>query len=202
MVDIYKLDEIGCGLGSSTGVIKRADCATLDTAARIVEDAKRRAAQIIDDAQAGHEAERQRGYSEGVRQAEAHAFAQVLDQQVELDARLAGLEAELAHVVFDLVVKIVGRFDDMSIARNLTRQALQRMRREKRIQLFVSPDLVDRMKEQCADLIGDFPEVELIDVVGDADLSSGDVILQSELGRVTCVLDDALGDLRSILGVS
>ena len=199
MVDIYRLNDIGVTLGSGARILKSADREALDASRSIIEAAHAKAEDITALAREQYESEKQRGFREGQEEAAKAAMENLLAEQAQLDASLAALEGDIAAMVDDLVRKAVGDISDSTLSQELTRSALKKMRREKRVQLHVAPSMVDQLQKQVAGFVEEFPEIELIDVVADPQLSSPDVILVSELGRVSCVLDDTLDQLGILL---
>lgn len=200
----YRLADLGLAASASAGVVKAREVRALDEADAILGAARERAAAILADSEAVYQTRREEGYAEGLAAAARDALAQLLAEQSALDAAVRGLEGRLAGLVVACVGGIIGQIDDATVAERLALTALTKMRREQRAQLFVPLALVEPMRERVGAILATFPEVELIDVVGDPALSPPSVVLQSSLGRVRCALDDALDTLdrtiREVLG--
>lgn len=189
-------NTFGAGVGA---LVKREDLAGIERANDIVARAHEQAAQILQDARAAFEAEKERGFAEGMAEAareSAGAATRALQAQ---DTALAALERDLGGVVHECVQKIIDSYENTALTTEIVRSALHAMRSEKRGQLFVPPDVVAEMREALTDLTQEFPEIELIDVIADPELQRPDLRLVTNLGVVSFVLNDTMADLRNLL---
>ena len=199
MSQVYRLSDIGLAVPGGTRVIKSATVASVDEAEIIIDAARARAAEIVAESEAIYEARRIEGYRDGLAEAARETLAETVATQAELDAALKTIEGRLSALVVNCVASILGEAADVDLAESLTRTALTKMRQEERAQLFVPMDLVEPMRARIDAILATFPEVELLDVVGDASLSAPTVVLQSGLGRVRCNLDDTLAELDATI---
>jgi len=199
VVQLYRLKEIGVGLSAAVPVLKREDAAAVAQAEDIVAAAEARAAEIIRDAESIYAAEKARGYSEGKAEAAREALAATVAEQAALDAALARVEADLAALVIACLRHILAEMEPLPVAQELARAGLRKMRQERRAQLFVSPTLAEAMRCTVEAITAHFPEVELLDVVEDPSLDPPSVVIQSSLGKVSCVLDDAIADVEVLV---
>ena len=199
MVDVYRLADVRIALGSGNRVIKRRDMQAIEDASAIVAAAHDRAREILAEAEVQREEERKRGHAEGTAAAEREAFERLLREHAQFDASLEKSRAELTDLVVSCTRAILQDVNPVDAAMSLTRSALGRMRRERRCQLFVPSGLLEAVQGRIAEVLADFPEVELIDVVGDPTLAPPTVVLASGLGRVKCSLDETVDALADIL---
>lgn len=199
MTSFYRLRPLGHGLAAPSGVVKAADLAELGQAGDILTEAERQAARIRAEAEEVYQSEKRRGYAEGRAEAEAERAVRRIEDVARIDARLADLESELGGVVFACVRQIIEGFEDQALAEQVARSALASMRSEQRGQLYVSTAALKHTRAALPDLLKDFPEIELIDVIEDANLTAPDVRLESAMGVVTFVLDDTLAALKRLL---
>jgi type III secretion protein L len=199
MVDVYRLADVRLALGSGNRIIKRRDMQAIADATAIVAAAHERARDILAEAEVQREEERRRGHAEGKAAAEREAFERLLREQAQFDASLERSRGELTDLVVACTRAILQDVNPVDAALSLTRSALGRMRRERRCQLFVPSELLEPVQARIADVLADFPEVELIDVVGDPTLPPPAVVLASGLGRVKCSLDETVDSLADIL---
>lgn len=199
MASFYRLDMFGHGIDARQGVIKAKAMAELGQAGDILAEAERQAAELRAEAQRVYEAEKLRGHAEGRAEAEAERAIHLVEDIARVDARLAELESDIGGVVFASVRQIIQGFEDEALAEQVARSALAAMRTERRGQLHVSTAALRHTREALAALLQDFPEIELVDVIEDPDLTAPDVRLESAMGVVTFVLDDALDALRRLL---
>lgn len=199
MVDYYRLKDVGLQLGSGARIIKRAEMADLETATDVISAARERAAEIVAEAERLREAERRRGYEEGLKAAERDAFERLIREQAVLDEALERSRADITDLVLGCTRSIVQHLDPVEVAVSMTRTALGRMRREKRCQLFAPASIATEVQARIAAILADFPEIELVDVVEDASLTAPNVVLASALGRVSCSLDESMIALEAAL---
>lgn len=196
---IYRLSALGLGAAAPDGILPAAALADIDAAVLILERAQAEAAALAEAARTAYEAERARGLAEGRAEARREAAARLIGEQAALDQALAALEGELADLVLATVRRLIQRFDGAELATELTRSALATMRSEKRAQLHVPPEVQDAVRAALPDLLADYPEIELIDVIADPGLAPPSLRLESALGVVDFVLDDTLDGLRRLL---
>lgn len=199
MADFYRLQRFGHGIAASGGVIKAKAMAELGQAGDILAEAERQAAELRAEAQKVYESEKLRGHAEGRAEADAERALRMIEDSARVDARLADLESELGGLVFACVRQIIQGFEDEAMAEEVARSALASMRSERRGQLHVSTAALKHTRAALPTLLKDFPEIELIDVIEDPDLAAPNVRLESAMGVVTFVLDDALAALRQLL---
>lgn len=199
MGGFYRLSEFGYALPAGAQMLDARAVEAMDAAAGLVEAAELRAAAIVGDAEAAHEAERRRGYAAGLEEAGREALRRLLDEGAALDAGLAALEAELAGLVASCVRRLMSDFDDLARAESVVRDALKRIRREKRAELRVSPAQFAAFKSSIGALVAEFPEMELVDVVEDPSLAAPAVVLESRVGRVEADVSAELEALDALL---
>jgi type III secretion protein L len=199
MATFYRLQAFGHGVDARHGVIKAGDLAELGQAGDILAEAERQAAALRAEAQQVYEAEKLRGHAEGRAEADAERAIRMIEDVARIDARLADLESELGGVVFAAVRQIIQGFEDEALAEQVARSALASMRKEQRGQLHVSTAALRHTRAALPTVLKDFPEIELVDVIEDPELTAPNVRLESAMGIVTFVLDDTLDALRRLL---
>lgn len=199
MSGFYRLKPLHHGVNAAAGVLKAADLAQLQQAADVIGEAEAQAEDLRQQAQAGYEAEKQRGYREGRAAADLERAGQLLEDQRQLEGRLAELEKDLGSVVFECVRQIIQAFDRDDLAEEVARSALASMRSEQRAQLFVSSKAYPALRARLSQILTDFPDTQSVDLAEDPDLSPPNLRLVSSLGVVSFVLDDTLDALKRLL---
>ncbi|MDO1583183.1 type III secretion system stator protein SctL [Rhizobium oryzicola] len=180
----YRLNTLGFRLPSGPHVIRRDAFEAVAASEALLQEADRRAAEIIAGAEAAFESEKRRGFEEGLRAARREAAARLFSENLILEQKLAAVETELADLVVAAMRCLLEDFDDRTKAEALVRTALRRMRREKRGELRVSPEQATEMKSSITRIISEFPEVDLVDVVEDESLSAPNIVFETAIGRV------------------
>lgn len=195
----FPLSALGLAVDAPEGVIRARDADTMAEAGLILTRARAEAERIGIEAAEAYQAEQRRGHAEGLAEAARQAAAQRLQDQARLDDALDGLESELADLVLGAVRQILRSFDNETLAREVVRSALAAMRSEKRAQLHVAPGAYAEVKSALSEVMADYPEIELVDVITDPDLVAPNLRLESSLGVVDFALDNTLADLRRLL---
>jgi type III secretion protein L len=195
----YRLKELGYRLPAGAHILAKQDFAPIEDATRLLDDADTKAAEIVAAAEAAFQAERERGYQEGLAQGRLEAVERLLQESSTLDAKLREVERDLAGVVAACVRRLIDSFDDAARAEAIVRGALKQMRREKKAELRVSPAQVAHFKTVIGEMLKEFPEIELVDVVEDATLTAPQVILETSIGRVAGDFGARLAELENAI---
>jgi type III secretion protein L len=164
-----------------------------------LEAAKAHAAQIEIEARAAYEAEKARGYEDGL----AEAAMKAAEQQLDTISRTVGwfeqVESQMVELVIQSTEKILGELEDVELLTRVVQSAMRVMRNQKQVTLRVNPDMVEPVQKRLADILGEFPGVTFVDVAADARLRRGGCILESELGVVDASIEIQLDALKRSL---
>ncbi len=199
MAGIYRLDTFGFKLASGAYVLKAADLARLAEAEGIIVAAEARAREIIASAEDVFKSEAERGFQKGLTDAQFAAVDRLIAESGALDRALADLQQDLNAIVAASVRKLIDGFDDQAKDEAVVKNALKQMRREKRLQVRVSPSQSGRLKTAANAIKEEFPEIELIDVVEDSTLDAPRIIVESAVGRIDGNIGDRLDDLDALI---
>ncbi len=199
MAGYYRLKELGFTLAAGTHLLPRDAVEPMAAATALVDEAHRSAGQIVAEAREAYEAEKRRGYEEGLALARLEAARMLLAETDLLDRKLAATEAELTDVVVTAVRRLVQGFSDREKAQILVRAALKQMRREKKAELRVSHEQYFELREAITGILQEFPEVELVDVVEDPALVAPQVIVETSIGRVEGDIGRHLDQLEAMV---
>lgn len=199
MVGVYRLNRTGFTVASGTYVVPAASFAAIETAEQIVAAAEAEAARIRSEAIAAYEAEKRRGYAEGLQEVQLEAVGRLIEETAELDRGLAAVEGDLTRLVVASMKTLLADFDDITRAEAVVKASLAHMRREKRAELLVPPALLEPMRARMAAILGEFPEIELVEVLPDATLTGAQIVLQSPIGRVDGDLAGRIDALETVI---
>jgi type III secretion protein L len=199
VVGYYRLNELGFRLGAGYQLLTSDEVAPVAEATRLLAEAEARATTIVADAEEGYRRECERGYQDGLDRARLEAVERLLAESHALDEKLRSVERDLVGIVVSSVKRLVHDLDDSVKAEALVRSALRQMRREKRAELRVSPEQFLHFKAAMVEIGKDFPEVDLVDVVEDADLSPPQIIVETSIGRVEGDLGRNLAELEMMI---
>lgn len=172
------------------------DAATLAQAGDIVAAAEAEAATIREEAKSAYEAERKRGYADGIADCKAEILAQKLDLIDESVAYMESVEGKIVEIVMKAVRKCISEMDDAELVRQIVRKALQAVvRTQKEIVIRVAPDYVKDVKDRVEAIKAEFPTVDFVDVQPDARLSGAACVVETVSGIVEASVD---GQIQSI----
>lgn len=155
----------------------------------IIEKAEEKAAQIIDAAKVVYEQEKHRGHEDGLAESKVDQADQMLKVVSRTINYLSEVEKSLADILMSGVKKIIGEFDQEELAVNLVRNALQHVRNEKQVTIRIPPSQFKMVKARLNGILAEYKGVGFIDLVADQRLSTGDCIMESEIGVVDASVD-------------
>ncbi len=168
-------------------------------AAALIESARLEAERIRRKAGAAFEAEKRRGYEEGLRQARLEQAEQMMALVADNIEFIASVERQMAEVVTAAVRKILGEFEEPELTLRLVRQALAVVRDQKRVTLRIAPELADAARAELQRLLAAHPGIGFLEVSPDPRLQPGACLLESELGVVEADLQTQLQALERAL---
>ncbi len=182
---------------AGTKVIPASDLQALRDAEDIVARAWEEADRIVADSRQAYDAERQRGYTEGLELARAEQALQMMDNIARSVDFLGKVEARMVDLVMQAVRKIIDGFDDRERVLMTVRSVLTAARAQKQMTLRLNPDQVEVVRGQLTELLASFPSIDFLDIVGDARLKADACVLESEIGLVEASTETQLEALRA-----
>ena len=172
------------------------DDATLARAGEIVAAAEAESARIREEARKAYEAERQRGYADGIADGKAEILSQKLDLVDESVAYMESVEGKLVEIVMKAIRKCICEMDDTELVWQIVRKSLQAViRTQKEVSVRVPPDRVADVKGRLDAIREEFPTVNFIDVQPDARLSGAACVVETVSGIVEASVD---GQIKAI----
>ena len=181
---------------SDSPLVSAEDAATLARAGDIVFAAEAEAAKIREEAKQAYEAERKRGYADGIADGKAEILSQKLDLIDESVAYMESVEGKIVEIVMKAVRKCISEMDDAELVRQIVRKALQAVvRTQKEIVIRVAPDYVKDVKDRVEAIKAEFPTVDFVDVQPDVRLSGAACVVETVSGIVEASVD---GQIQSI----
>lgn len=177
-------------------LIKAADFWTFRKAEEALADAMRRRDEIIAAAQDAYEAERRRGYEDGLEAAkreQATHMTEIVGQAVNY---FSTVEQRMVDLVFDAVRKIVMQFDDRTRAATVVHAALEAVRNQRQLTVRVHPDRVDAVRADLDTMLQAFPAIQCVDVTGDARLAVDACAVESDIGVVEASIASQLESMK------
>ena len=187
-------------LASDRRLVRASDVATVRGAADIIAAAEAEAAEIREAAKREAEAERKRGYEQGLDEGRA----EMLDKKLELvDSSvlfMESVEGKMADVVMTALRKCVAEIGDEALVMQIVKKVMEAViRTQKKVILKVAPEMVSVVRAKLGEITARYPTVETADVVEDERLKGTACILETEAGVADASIDTQLAAIeRSI----
>ncbi len=176
-------------LDRSEYVIDPESVAVWNDAQQLLTDARAEAERIRGEALAAYEAEKQRGYEEGLMEARLEESERMIENAGRAVDYFAAIEQKIVGLVMLAVKRIMSDFNDLDRVIAVVQSGLSVMRNQKHLTLRLSPEHADAVKARAAELLERFPGVGIIEFVGDPRLKGDAAILESETGVVEASIE-------------
>lgn len=185
---------------SDRRLVKASEIATVKTAEDIVAGAEAEAARIREDAKAAFEAEKKRGYDEGLQAGKLEIAMQKLDQVDQSVAFMESVEGKMADIVMKALRSCVEEIGDREMVVNIVRKTMKAViRTQRKVTLKVAPEMAAAVKERLSSLLAAYPTIETFDIVEDARLAGPACILETEAGVADASVDTQLAAIERSL---
>lgn len=187
-------------LASDRRLVRASDVATVRGAADIIAAAEAEASEIREAAKREAEAERKRGYEQGLDEGRA----EIVDKKLELvDSSvlfMESVEGKMADIVMTALRKCVAEIGDEALVVQIVKKVMEAViRTQKKVILKVAPEMVSVVRAKLGELTSRYPTVETADVVEDERLKGTACILETEAGVADASIDTQLAAIeRSI----
>src|SRR5262245_40822115 len=146
--------------------------------------------------------EKERGFREGIQQANAERAKQAVQFVEACAGFLNECETKVGELVFECLESMLGRFDDAERTRRLVRKIVEEYADRNPVRLRVHPDERFWAAEELKALSVGRSEMASIEVVGDARLPSGGCVLETTSAVIDASLPQQLAALKkSLLGI-
>jgi type III secretion protein L len=193
------LSNKALNLDPSRKVLKAKDYLAYGNAKALLEQAQQDAETMRTQTQEAFEAEKQRGYQQGLEQGKLEIAEQMIDTVSNTLEYLASIEKQVAQIVIQVLRKVLGEFDDAELTLRVVDNALNAVRNQKEITLRVAPEQVEAINRKIHTLLGNYQSIAFVKVTGDRRLSRGGCILETEIGVVDASIDVQLQALERSL---
>ena len=189
MVSFVRLDPERPALEPGQRVIAPDDYSLRVSAQELLADAENRARQTAEAAEQAYQAEKQRGYDDGM----ASAKVEIAEQMLTIISRsvdyLATAEGQVARTVLLCLRKILGEMPEEELVIKAARNALSIVRNEPRVTLAVRPEVQDEVRSRIGEILQGHGDISYLEVVSDEGLSKGGCRLETEVGVVDATIE-------------
>jgi type III secretion protein L len=176
----------------SDPVLPAAEAAAWFEASQLLDHAREEAAQLIGSARQQLEAERARGYQQGLEEARLELTERMIETASRTVELFASIEQRMVSLVMDAVRRLMADFSDSERVMAVVRSALSVLRNQRQLTLRIAPDHVEHVRARASELLEQFPGVGILDIVADPRLKHDAAILESEIGLVEASIESQL----------
>ena len=179
----------------STGTRVAADeAAVVARAEDVVSAAEAEAAETRRAAQAAYEAEKARGYADGLDAGKAEILMQKLNLVDESVRYMASIEDKVAEIVMKALRKCVAEIGDRELVVQIVKKAMHAVVRQ--ITIKVNPEMVGVVKERLKGLLAEFPSLAYVDVAEDPHLGATACVVETEAGLVEASVEGQIAAIE------
>ncbi|MCP4979282.1 MAG: HrpE/YscL family type III secretion apparatus protein [Gammaproteobacteria bacterium] len=189
MAEYVRLNPNHPAMAPGRKILSAEDYELRVSAENLLEEARKEACQIAEDARIAFQEEKQRGYDDGMAAAQADIAEQMITIVTRSIDYLATAEGEVAKTVILCLKKILGDSPEEELVVQAARQALHVVRNENRITLTVRPEVQAEVQARIGEILQGHGEVSFLEVVGDPGMERGGCRLETEIGVVDASID-------------
>ena len=184
-------------LVSDRRVVKATDVATVRSAEEIIAAAEAEATRIREEAKTAFEAEKKRGYDNGLQEGKMEIAMMKLDQVDQSVAFMEGVEQKMADIVMKALKSIVVEIGDKEMVVQIVRKTMNAViRTQRNVVLKVAPEMAETVQARVSELRLSYPTVETFDVVEDPRLKGAACILETEAGVADASVETQLAAIE------
>lgn len=158
-------------------------------AQQLLEAARAEAERILGEAQAAFEAEKVRGFQEGLMEARLEEAERMIENASRTVDYFAAIEHRIVGLVMQAVRRIIADFSETERVVAVVQSGLGVMRNQKQLTLRLAPEHLEAIKDRASELLERFPGVGMIDFMPDPRLKGDAAILESEMGVVEASIE-------------
>ena len=194
------LKKNSIALHSPTRLVKAEEAAAVRRAEEVLAEAEAEADRIRASAKDAFEAERQRGYEQGLEEGKAAIVARKLELLDESVAFMESVEGKMVDVVMTALRKCVMEIGDEELVIQVVRKVMNAViRNQRRITLKVAPEMVAVVRARLNDLLADYPLMEEIDVQENTRLKGAACMIETEAGIADASIETQLAAIERSL---
>ncbi|GAB4284320.1 MAG: hypothetical protein Tsb0018_11570 [Opitutales bacterium] len=184
---------------SDKKIIKADEYAAFAKAAEIIELANAKAKRIEDEAKEAYEAEKARGFEEGMSEGKEKMTEHMIRYVQKTVEHLENFEDTMVEMVMGAMKQVLGDMDDKDLIIKVVNKALNLVKSQPKVTLRVAGSQVDTIDKELSSILKNYPAINFVDVQRDDRLKEGDCILETDMGVIDARLDLQLEAIRDTL---
>jgi len=178
-------------------VVEAGDVAGLARAEEVIAAAEVEAAAIRTEAQKAYEAEKARGYEDGLAAGREDILMQKLELVDESLRYMASVEGRVTDIVLKALSKCVAEIGDKELVVQIVKKSMQAVvRTQQQLTVRTSAEMVPVVRERIGAILTDYPSIAKADVIADERLTGAACIVETESGMVEASVEGQIEAIR------
>jgi type III secretion protein L len=199
MASLFRISPENIQAAPDSRLIKATEWARYCSAVEITEQARQYAEDLRQEARMAFDAEKKRGFAEGLREGRAEHAENMMETVLKSIEYIEGLEKGIVSLVSDALRKILGELPPEERIVGVVRQALNLVRGQKKVVLSVPPEDEPLAQGKLKEILSRHPSIDFVDVRADGRLAPGACLLQSEMGVIDAGLETQIQAITNAL---
>ncbi len=184
-------------LASEGARVTADEAAAVVRAEEVIAAAEAEAEAIRAAARDAAEAEKKRGYAEGLDEGKTEILMQKLNLLDESVRYMESVENKMAEIVMKALRKCVAEIDDDQLVVQIVKKAMSAVvRNQRQITVRVNPAMVAVVKARMGLLQGEFPSLTFVEVAEDPHLGTTACIVETEAGLVEASVEGQIAAIE------
>lgn len=197
MAALFQLTANSLSFAPQSKIIKADEMQTLFEANEILETAKNRAKEILENADKAYAERKEQGYLDGQMEGKLEHAEKIMETVLSSVEFIENIENTLVDIVHESIVKVIGELDENERIVRIVCTALQHVRNQQQIIIRVAPQDEKYVRSALSAMLTQRQGSGYIDIQADPRLQQGSCILESELGVIDASLDTQLKALEN-----
>ncbi len=185
---------------AETKILKAEEVGIMLQAEEILDEAKKRAKDIVEQARQEAEQQKKQGYADGLEEGRLEHAEKIMETVLSSVEFIEGIESQLVHVVSMAIRKILGELDQKDLIVRIVQNALQSVQQQQKVTLRVAPEDEQVLRNYLMPMLQSSPgQGSFLDIIADVRLQANSCLLESELGVIDASLETQLKALENAL---
>ena len=190
---MFRLNADGFVPSAGVSLIKAEELGPLYDANSMIAEAKRKAEEIVRQAEEAYALMREQGYKDGAEEGKMEHAEKMMETILSSVEFIESIENTLVSVVSQAIRKIIGEIDDKERIVRIVRTALNTVRGQQKVTVRVAPADEPAVSEAFSAMTASSAAgASFLTILADTRLTRNSCILESELGVVDASLETQL----------
>lgn len=199
MANVFQLTGNSLSVAPGTKILKAENLQNYLETAELLEKTKKRAEEILQEAEHAYEERKEQGYLDGQLEGKMEHAEKIMETVLSSVEFIENIENTVVDIVHDSIVKVIGELDDDERIVRIVRTALQHVRNQQQVIIRVAPEDEKYVRSALAAMVQNRQGGGYLDISADPRLTQGACILESELGVIDASLDTQLKAIENAL---